>query len=94
MMLGFAGRQLVCVRSSVGAQVLGIERSAEPAEIRRAYHQQCLLWHPDKHAASEEAQRRRGRRCALHLNAAICRSQCHLLPRLARSTKTAPGEST
>jgi len=39
-------------------KVLGVDRSADAPEIRRAYHQQCLLWHPDKHSASEEAQRR------------------------------------
>mmetsp|Transcript_69032 Transcript_69032/g.114740 ORF Transcript_69032/g.114740 Transcript_69032/m.114740 type:complete len:646 (+) Transcript_69032:80-2017(+) len=39
-------------------QILGIERSADSTEVRRAYHTQCLAWHPDKHAGSEEGQRR------------------------------------
>jgi len=31
---------------------------ADASEIRRAYHQQCLQWHPDKHTAPVEATRR------------------------------------
>ena len=39
-------------------EVLGLPRSADAAAVRRAYHAQCLQWHPDKHQASEEARRR------------------------------------
>jgi len=38
--------------------LLGVPPSAEPAELKKAYHHQCLRWHPDKHQGSAEAQRR------------------------------------
>lgn len=40
------------------AQILSVGRLAEASEIKRAYHQQCLQWHPDKHTSSLEATRR------------------------------------
>jgi DnaJ family protein B protein 6 len=38
--------------------LLGVPPTAEPAELKKAYHQQCLKWHPDKHQGSAEARRR------------------------------------
>ena len=38
--------------------LLGVPPTAEPAELKKAYHQQCLRWHPDKHQGSAESQRR------------------------------------
>ena len=38
--------------------VLGLPRAADAAAVRRAYHSQCLQWHPDKHQGSDEALRR------------------------------------
>ena len=31
-------------------QVLGLEAGAGAAEVKAAYKQHCLLWHPDKHS--------------------------------------------
>ena len=35
-------------------QVLGIAQTATPAEIKKAYHQQALLHHPDKKAPGQK----------------------------------------
>ena len=37
---------------------MGVPPTAEPAELKKAYHQQCLRWHPDKHQGSAESRRR------------------------------------
>ena len=39
-------------------EVLGVSERAESGEIKRAYHTQCLQWHPDKHQGSAEDRRR------------------------------------
>ena len=39
-------------------ELLGVAATAEPGELKKAYHQQCLKWHPDKHQASAESRRR------------------------------------
>ena len=44
--------------SASAYDVLGVAPRAEPSEVKRAYHAQCLQWHPDKHQASAEARRR------------------------------------
>ena len=40
--------------------VLGVEEGASAAEIKAAYKQHCLQWHPDKqvNAADDDSQRR------------------------------------
>ena len=38
--------------------LLGVPPTAEPAELKKAYHHQCLKWHPDKHQGSAESRRR------------------------------------
>ena len=38
--------------------LLGVPPTAAPAELKKAYHQQCLRWHPDKHQGSAESRRR------------------------------------
>eukprot|EP01138_Halocafeteria_seosinensis_P011728 gb/GECG01011985.1/.p1 GENE.gb/GECG01011985.1/~~gb/GECG01011985.1/.p1 ORF type:complete len:958 (+),score=185.21 gb/GECG01011985.1/:1-2874(+) len=37
---------------------LGVSRSATNSQIKKAFRQQCLKWHPDKHTSSDEATRR------------------------------------
>lgn len=37
---------------------LGISRSATNSQIKKAFRQQCLKWHPDKHTSSQEASKR------------------------------------
>lgn len=39
-------------------QVLGVSASAGMPEIKRAYHKQILVWHPDRHAGDELAAKR------------------------------------
>ena len=37
--------------------MLGVERNATQAQIKKAYHTLCLTWHPDKNASgTEDAQ--------------------------------------
>jgi len=40
---------------------LGVERFATATEIRKAYRQACLLFHPDKHASSTDDVRTRAK---------------------------------
>ena len=40
-------------------QVLGVEPTAEHAEIRRAYHQAARRWHPDRFATAAPAEAER-----------------------------------
>mmetsp|Transcript_2387 Transcript_2387/g.5066 ORF Transcript_2387/g.5066 Transcript_2387/m.5066 type:complete len:249 (-) Transcript_2387:2-748(-) len=35
-------------------ELLGVERDASSADIKRAYHREALKWHPDKHPDDEE----------------------------------------
>lgn len=51
-------------------EVLGIARDASEAEVRKAYRQLCLNWHPDKHASSTEDQRERARHRFCRIQAA------------------------
>lgn len=37
-------------------EVLGLTRSASPQEIRKAYKQLVVLWHPDKNKGSAAAE--------------------------------------
>jgi len=39
--------------------LLDLNQRATPAEVKKAYRQQCIAWHPDKHVASEDAKVRR-----------------------------------
>ncbi|KAL3923300.1 MAG: hypothetical protein SGPRY_004266 [Prymnesium sp.] len=48
----------IALSDSSPYDVLCVSQHAEASEIKRAYHQQCLQWHPDKHTASAEATRR------------------------------------
>jgi hypothetical protein len=51
-------------------EVLGLARDASEAEVRKAYRQLCLNWHPDKHASSTEDQRERARHRFCRIQAA------------------------
>lgn len=51
-------------------EVLGISADASEAELRKAYRQLCLNWHPDKHASSAEDQRERARHKFARIQAA------------------------
>merc|ERR1712194_941456 len=37
-------------------ELLGVERNATNAEVKEAYRQLALKWHPDKHADTEAAE--------------------------------------
>merc|ERR1712194_791186 len=37
-------------------ELLGVERNATNAEVKKAYRQLALKWHPDKHADAEAAE--------------------------------------
>ncbi|KAL7669007.1 hypothetical protein ACOME3_009683 [Neoechinorhynchus agilis] len=37
--------------------ILGISESADTNEVKRAYYRQAKLWHPDKNASDETAER-------------------------------------
>ena len=76
----------------LSTQVLGVEARATDAELKKAYRQLCLTWHPDKHASSTEDQRERARhrfaRIQVRSPAPRCPSLCFKptadLPRFAR----------
>lgn len=36
--------------------LLDINQQATPAEVKKAYRQQCIAWHPDKHVSSEDSK--------------------------------------
>ena len=44
--------------SATAYEILGVKERAETGEIKRAYHTQCLQWHPDKHQGSAEDKRK------------------------------------
>ena len=50
--------------------VLGVERDADEAEVKKVYRKLCLNWHPDKHASSTEDQRERARHRFARIQAA------------------------
>uniref|UniRef100_A0A7S3F9S6 J domain-containing protein n=1 Tax=Haptolina ericina TaxID=156174 RepID=A0A7S3F9S6_9EUKA len=39
-------------------EVLALHRGCTMGDVKKAYHSQCLQWHPDKHHGSDEATRR------------------------------------
>lgn len=36
--------------------LLDLNQRATPVEVKKAYRQQCISWHPDKHVSSEDAK--------------------------------------
>ncbi|CAM9630589.1 unnamed protein product, partial [Sphacelaria rigidula] len=40
-----------------GAQLLGVSRSADEAEIKKAYRKAALLYHPDRQSSKSEAEK-------------------------------------
>jgi DnaJ-domain-containing protein 1 len=56
-------------RRSFGVRRVRLGREVE-AEVRKAYRQLCLNWHPDKHASSTEDQRERARHRFCRIQAA------------------------
>jgi molecular chaperone DnaJ len=38
--------------------VLGVNRNATDLQIKKAYHQQAIKWHPDKNPNCKEAEER------------------------------------
>lgn len=38
-------------------KILGISRRAKAKEIKKAYREQALIWHPDKHTGEEEKEK-------------------------------------
>ena len=49
---------------------LRVEAAARPEEIRRAYHKQCMLWHPDRFAMADAGERGTAAREMTRINAA------------------------
>ena len=38
-------------------KILGVARKATQKEIKKAYREQALIWHPDKHTGEEEKEK-------------------------------------
>jgi DnaJ family protein C protein 3 len=38
-------------------KILGIKRNAKPKEIKKAYRELALQWHPDKHSGEEDKEK-------------------------------------
>jgi DnaJ homolog subfamily B member 4 len=46
-------------------KLLGIDRSANDDEIKKAYKKMALKWHPDRNGGSEEASQKFKQVCSL-----------------------------
>lgn len=49
---------------------LGVGSRVSPEELRRAYHRQCMNWHPDRFALASEPERQAAARAMKQINAA------------------------
>ena len=38
-------------------KIIGVGKDATPEEVKKAYKKQALLWHPDKHASGDQADK-------------------------------------
>lgn len=50
--------QLQIYMSTDYYKILGIEKTASPDDIKKAYRKLALLWHPDKHAGDSEKDKK------------------------------------
>lgn len=49
---------------------LRVSSAARPDELRRAYHAQCMRWHPDRFAMADAGERGAAARAMTRINAA------------------------
>jgi len=60
-------QSVLLILCATPCQVLGVAKLATPAEIKSAYKQHCLQWHPDRHCSGDQTNSPEKQRHAINM---------------------------